>query len=295
MEVPSYYSQPNPAPRIGEWFSESMTLFSREWKTWTLQGLIYVALSLVPALPGIVMYYAAVFGMMAKMSATAAVPGATPPFPTELFAGMGVLVVGGCLSTVLSIYLLAGMTRTAAKQLRGEPIDIKDMFTGTDVLVPDLGAYFLGSLALSLAFGLCVVPGFFLMGLWLFVHPLIVERRLSISEAFRQSGEVTRPHLGMYALWTVVIIAMLYAGSIVGIGMIITFPISIIMLMVSYRDAVGLPGAVPAAITRRPPPFDPNAGPRWGSPGIRTCPRCQQPVTPGAQVCPACGTALPPG
>jgi hypothetical protein len=295
MEVPSYYSQPNSPPRIGEWFSESTTLFSREWKTWTLQGLVYLVLSVLPILPGLAMYYVSLFAMMAKMSAATGTPGAPPPFPTEMFAGLGFLTAGGCLSAVVGMYLLAGMTRTAAKQLRGEPIDVKDIFTGADVLVPDLGAYFLGSLGLYLAFGLCIVPGFLLMGLWLYVHPLIVERRLSISEAFRQSGAVTRPHLGMYILWSVVMVLMLYAGSIVGIGMIVTLPITILMWMVSYRDAVGLPGALPAAVAQRPAPYGAGAEPRWAATATRTCPSCQRPVEPGAQNCPACGTPLPLG
>jgi hypothetical protein len=292
MEVPSYYTAPSPAPRISEWFSESFNLFGREWKTWTLQGLIYVAVSTVPALPGIVLYYVALARMMAQISAGAGSASGAPPVPAGLFASIGVLTAGGCVSSLLGVYLLAGMTRTAVKQLRGEPIGVGDLFTAADVLLPDLGAYVFGTLVLSLAFGFCFLPGLWLMGLWLFVHPLIVERRLSISEAFRESSAITRPHIAMYILWAMLILVVLYAGGMIVIGTVATLPIAVLMWVVSYRDASGLPGAVTAA----PPATAPVTGyiPDRTAAVPRRCPHCERAVDIAAQTCPSCGASLPP-
>lgn len=293
MEIPSYYTAPSPAPRISEWFSESLNLFGREWKTWALQGVIYLVLSLVPALPGVALYYAALVRTLAQISASGGTPSGPPSF-TALFASIGVLTAGGCVSSVLGVYLLAGMTRTAIKQLRGEPIRVGDLFTTPDVLLPDLGAYVFGTLVLTLAFSVCFIPGLWLLGLWLFVHPLIVERRLSVGEAFRESGAITRPHIMMYILWAALILVVVYAGSMVVIGTAATLPIAVLMWVVSYRDAVGLPGTVSPAAARPAAPTMAGYMPGWATGAPRRCPQCERPLDPAAQICPACGAALPP-
>jgi len=291
MEIPSPSAPPRPEPRISEWFTESFNLFGREWKTWTLQGVLYLVLSMLPALPGLVMYYTAFLRFLANLSANSGASNGPPPIPADLFAGIGVLMGGGCVSSVLGVYLLAGMTRTAIKQFRGEPICVGDLFTAGDVLLPDLGAYIFGTVVLGLAFGICFIPGLWLVGLWLFVHPLIVEKRLSISEAFRQSAAVTRPHIAMYILWAVLILVVAYAGSIVLVGAVATVPIGVLMWMVSYRDVFGLPGALPPALAQSAA-VPGGYSPRGYLPPTRRCPHCERPVEATARACPACGTIM---
>lgn len=289
MELPAPNSSPTPTPRLSEWCSEGFTLFGREWKTWTLQGLIHLVLSLAPAAPGLVLVYSALEHLFAQIPSPGGPSGEFPAIPTDLFVGLGALIVGGSISSILGVYLLAGMTRTAMKQLRGEPIRVGDLFTSADVLLPDLGAYIFLSLVLGLAFSVCVLPGLWLLGLWLFVHPLLVERRLSLPEAFRQSGAATRPHLALYILWAVLIGVVFYAGSVLFIGVVATLPLAVLMWMISYRDTFGLPGALPAPGA---PPASPQHPSHVPPTTLRRCPRCERPVSATASACTACGTPL---
>lgn len=288
--LPHYYA-PRPTPRISEWFSESCTLFGREWKVWVLQGLLYLMLPLLPVVPGLLLCYAAFFRFLGQVAASSASSTGLPALPAELLSGLGLLLVGAIVSSVLAVYLLAGMTRTATKQLRGEPIAVGDLFTAGEVLLPDLAAYLLSTLALSFAFGLCFLPGLLLLGLWLYVHPLIVERRLSVMDAFRQSVAATKPHLGTYILWAVLVYLVFYAGSMVAVGIAATLPLAILMWVVSYRDTFGMEGALPPAVSH--PAGMPSAAFGARTEGaVRRCPHCQQPVTTPAISCPACGSPL---
>jgi hypothetical protein len=280
---------PNAAPRIGEWFSESFSLFGREWGTWLLQGLIFTVLSSIPIIPGMVMYYTAIFGAMMSGSGSS-----SPPDIGLLLPGLLGLYGGGCVSALLSLFLMCGMTRTAMKQVRGEPISVGDLFSGGDVFLPALGAYILALLGIELGLMFCLVPGLVLLGLWIFVHPLVVEGRRGVLDAFRISLETTKPYLWSYVGWGLLMMLVYFAGAMVGCGIIVALPLMMLMLMVSYRDvfegrqpvAYGVPGmATPSTY------YGPAGAPAVGG----TCPSCGRVVAAGAVVCPACGNSLPGG
>lgn len=294
MDLASPAPDARPAPRISEWFSESFTLFGRAWGVWLLQGLLFHVLPLLPVLPGLALCAATLVRVFAQFFSSGG-PSAEFPQPTgELLVGAGVLAAGALVSVLLIVYLLAGMTRTAAKQLRGEPISVGDLFTAGDVLLPDFGAYLVINLALSLGFSFFFIPGLLLAGIWLFVHPLIVERRLAFTEAFRESTAATRPHLATFILWTVLMYLVYSAGSVIAvIGVVASLPLAILMWVVSYRDTFGLPGAVPAAVFR-PAGMPAATYAPEGAYATRRCPRCGGVAAPNAAACPTCGTPLSP-
>jgi hypothetical protein len=247
--APGYPGAPSPPldarPRIGEWMSEAFTLFGREWLTWCLITLIYLTIFSVPIVIG---YVAMVAVMLAAIGTGAAAggnsgagAGAAGAIVGMIF-GMIVLVV-----VILSIHawLYAGMVRTAVKQLRGERIQVGDLFSGADVIAPAMITEVLQGLGMWVGLMLCIVPGYLLGGMWVFARPLVVDRRLTPGEALRTSFEVTKPHMWMYLVWFLLYGLVVSAGSAVGFGMIATFPIGHLMLMISYRDVFGIPGAIP--------------------------------------------------
>jgi len=278
------------APRIGEWFSESFSLFGREWKVWSLQGLIALLVSGLPMIPGMIAYFGLFFRMMANTT-----PGSSGPTPTDMaamFTAIGSVYGGACVSGLLNIFLLIGMSKTAMKQVRGEAISVGDLFSGGSAFLPVLGAYILAVLGTYVGFFLCVVPGLMLMGLWTFVHPLIVERRMGVFDAFRTSWEVTRPHLWSYVGWAFLIFVVYMMGAYTGCGAVATMPIALLMMMVSYRDVFERPaGFMPdtAQGTVAPPVYYGPAGPPAAG---GSCPACGRLVAAGAVVCTSCGASL---
>jgi zinc ribbon protein len=286
-------------PRIGEWLSEAFNLFQQEWRTWISQGLIYCGLAIGPALLGYMSFYIALFaGVFAITPSTGSGQRTGPPpgMTGGLIVG-GILILVGLLATVyFSITLVAGMKRTAAKQLRGEPISVGDIFSARDVFWPAFAAMFLTGLATMVGSLALCIGAYLVAGLFSFTLPLVVEGRLGAVEAMRRSWEVTRPHMWMYLLWYLLI------GLIGGLGFnfcivgaAATMPIYTLAMMVAYRDVIGIPGAVTPAATYPAAPY-PASGPHGpaGPPVAAVpCPRCGRPIAAGAVVCPSCGLPLP--
>jgi uncharacterized membrane protein len=151
------------------------------------------------------------------------------------------MVLGFLLTLALLAHLLVGMTRTAAKQLRGEPISVGDLFKagGAGTVLRALGGSLVIGVAVLAGLSLFVIPGLLLAGLFLFVHPLIVDRRLGIFAALQESVRLSRPHLLGYALWVLLAYVVQAVGGMVVFGVIVTTPLMLLMVMVAYRDALG--------------------------------------------------------
>ena len=233
-------------PRIGEWLSEAFTLFGREWLTWVLITLIYFVILSVPIIIGYVAIFVVVFaavgvGAAAGGDASGAGAGAATAILMTIVGGL----VLGLLVLAVNAYLHAGLVRTAVKQLRGETIQVGDLFSAGDVYLPAMITEILRALGVWVGTMLCIVPGYLAAGVWIFAQPLTVERRLPPMDSLRTSWEATRPHMWMYLVWFLLYALIISAGSIIAIGVLATYPIGHLMIMVSYRDVFGIPGAVP--------------------------------------------------
>ena len=299
---PSSYSPPGPpaysGPRIGEWLSEAFNLFGREWQTWCLQGLIATVILTVIASIGVGVSMAAFGISLQQVVGRGSEPSAAA---TQALIGtlVGAFCVTGFAILVPSAYLTAGMVRSAAKQLRGEPIAVGDLFSAGDVLLPTLGATLLVNLLVSLGSSLCYVPGLMLVGLLHYVVPLVVEGRMGVNEALSRSWNATKPFLWMNVLWYILCFVISSLGGLAGCGMIATLPIAILMLMIGYRDTIGIPGAIPpggVGIPQQQPVYGAQYGAQYGPAGPPAaggaCPACGRGVAYGAVVCPYCQASM---
>lgn len=265
---------PTNAPRIGEWLSEMFNLYQREWKTWAGQGALFLLVGNGPALAGLAWYYVALFSALPALQNAGTTPPGSPPPPgvvAALIAALGGLLGGSFLSVFLAIFFMAGMTRSAARQLRGEPISVADVFSGGDVYFPALGGYLLVTVACLAAMPFCYLPALLLAALWMYVHPLIVERRLGVFEAMRTSWNAALPHMWLHVLWLFLLGILASLGVyLCGIGMAFTWPFYSLGLMIAYRDTIGLPGALPSLRTNAGAPPAAGAATYLGDPGAST-------------------------
>jgi uncharacterized membrane protein len=250
-------------PRIGEWISEAFTLFGRDWLNWCLITLIYLFILSVPVAIGYTAIGVTLFAAMGIGAAAGGERGAGAGAAGALVGVMFGLFVMIVVILAVHAWLYAGMVRAAAKQLRGERIQVGDLFSGADVIAPAMIVEILQGLGVSIGMMLCVVPGYLLAGLWVFARPLVVERRMTPGEALRTSMDATKPYMWMYLLLFLLYSIVVSAGSVIGIGVIATFPIGHLMLMCAYRDVFGIPGAVPTV--QQGMPGQPIGG--YGAPG----------------------------
>lgn len=225
------------SPRIGEWMSTAFNLFSKEWQVWLVHGFLAL---LVPVLLG---GGVAAAGFALGIAAVFQRP-AGDPQATLFLAGAIVLTLIAIVAP--SLYFGAGMIRTAARQLRGEPVGYGDLKVPLGRVLRLGGAFLIVAPLQILGFLLCVAPAVLVTALFLYVPPLIVDRGLGVGAALATSVRLTRPHLWMNALWALLIILINMAGGAIVVGHVATLPISMLMLVVGYHAALSPLAAVEA-------------------------------------------------
>ena len=296
------------------WINESWRLFSAQMGPWIVGGLVLAA----PAILFFIVIYAM---MLSTIFAGGFPPTPSPPpaangLPTAPLNPLGTaspfnamtatifpLEMGfGVVYAFWSAYMNGGLFRMAVRQVRGVPIEVKDIFRGgplfgrmlgaTFLLV--LGAYGLEALCLAptgisvwrhgsalttgltaaAAFVLIFVLVFFAYGLLLPAFALIGDG-ISPIPALKRSAAAMKPRMGAAAGFVFVYGLLLYASELVcGIGLLATVPMIFLICALAYRDMVGMPDMAPPP----GPTYAPSAPGVWPpAPGTWPPPPISQP------------------
>ena len=289
------------------WITESWQFFMANAGPWIVGVLAMIAL---PVLAFIVFY---VFMMVSALAGGfSPVPGGqspppgfppgTTPFPTRpgspfppftlntLFAsGFGrILLYEYAASLVMTVYMTffyGSLFRMAVRQVRGLPIEIKDVFRGWPLFGRMLGATFLLAFGwigleavLAAAFLLVnhfhplstgttvglAIAGWVLMfalslvtyGLLLPVFSLMADGD-SVWTALRRSVKAMKGQWLPATGFVFILGLLVYASYMLcGVGLLATVPMVFLICALAYRDLVGMPNMVPFV-----PPGRPNYGP----------------------------------
>jgi hypothetical protein len=254
MTLPPYSSIPT-VPMgfepFSRWMNATFRLFAAQWTIWVLQGLIVFLCTAVPiGVIYMVMFFTVFAGAVTS-------PGGSEPPAYLLFGFMGIIGIVVFLSMFLSVYFFAGMTQTALKQLRGEPIAVNDLFTGGRSYWPVLGTSIIVGFLSMLGAICCYIPAFLVGGVYLPTIPLIVDRRIGVTEALSTSWAIGRQNILLFAVYYFIL------ALVLSIFFIATLPIYIIGETVAYYDLTyGLPdegatGTAPSGYLPPTPPYQP--------------------------------------
>jgi hypothetical protein len=167
-------------------------------------------------------------------------------------------IVGGFVGSIPGMVLSVGAFRMALKQIRGAKIAVGDVFDISDVIAPAIVAALLWSIATSIGFVLCILPGLVLVGLLLFTFPLIADRRMDGIEAMKLSVETLKDEWLMAAVFSLVLGLIATVGLLAcGVGILVAGPVILLAEALLYRayfpEAAAAPAASPA------PPEPPSA------------------------------------
>ncbi len=144
------------------------------------------------------------------------------------------------LGIVVGQFLLGGLWRMALANVRTGRAEIGQMFTAGDVLPNLILSAIVVGLASLVGFALCIVPGLLLTGLFLFVTPLIVDKRLGAMEAIGASFNALKPQMWMAMLFAIVVGLLAGIGFLAcGLGALITAPLALITFAVTYNNFFG--------------------------------------------------------
>jgi uncharacterized membrane protein len=276
--------------RWGEWIGEGWHMFAERWQVWVPQMLILFLMFAAFFVP----FYA-----ISISSQIIAEQSGRPPEPPAILIPLLLILVPLMIGGMA--FLWGGLWRTAFKQLRGEAISVKDLFSGGDVFLRIVGAFIALAFLGMLGAVFCIFPAFIVAGLFYFTIPLIVERNLDISSALSASFDATKKHWFMFALFAFVVSILASLGQYAcGIGMLVTYPLQFTISAIAYRDIFGVPGARNFSSTSVSSPTS-YAGQSWPLPPPQPAPPPQpvfsqpQPDQPQQQPvsrCPQCGVAL---
>ncbi len=238
------------SPRFGDWTSRAFNLFGEAWAVWVVHSLILLFV------PGLLVTLVVMVGLALGFVSVAAGGGDI----TGVLVLIGTIILAVVVAWVPTSYLYAGMIHIAARQVRGQTVDYRDIMVPADTAIRLFGTMLVVGLAVGVASLFCLVPGLILAGLWLYVPILVVDRGMSMSDAMSASARATRPFLGMYVLWALVIqIVASLGGLLAGFGMLITLPVSLLMMAVGYAEVFALDQEAAARVE-----LDPNQPSPYG-------------------------------
>jgi uncharacterized membrane protein len=165
--------------------------------------------------------------------------------PYLLFTLLYAAITGlgqGLLNLIIGMHLIAGFFVVALRQLRGQPTTFGDFWKAFEHFVPFLLASLLTTVLIALGTMLCILPGVYLAVAYLLVPPILWDRRLEFWEAMELSRQViTARWFAWFGLALLLILLNLAGALACGVGLLVTWPLSICILAAAYEDVLGAP------------------------------------------------------
>ena len=159
-----------------------------------------------------------------------------------LIVGIALLPrVGWIIGMVLNGPLLGGLYYVYLGRIRGLPVQPEDVFAGFRLaFTPLVLASLLVGAFTSLGFLAFILPGIYFAIAFMFVQPLVIDKRLDPWAALDISRRVV--HKQWWTLFALALIATLIAlaGLLAfGVGVVIAVPVATAALMYAYEDLFG--------------------------------------------------------
>jgi uncharacterized membrane protein len=133
--------------------------------------------------------------------------------------------------------LLVGMNRMALEAIDGRTPTLRDLPESIRDGPTLLLAASIHALAIALGLVLLVVPGVYVSVRWSLHPQVIAARRVSVAGALRDAARLTRHSWWRIFRMQLVLIALNVCGAaLLGVGLLVTFPVSILAAASLYRD-----------------------------------------------------------
>lgn len=236
MAYSSYSQQPRTGfDNFGPWLTEVFQLFIARWWVYALQGLIA---SLTIAVP--ILLVGAIFGAAIFLPLLQGGRGDNMErLMMDNAGGFIVLILMlGVVAWIVSAIIYPGMVVTALKQIRGQEINVSDLFTGTK-----FGwGYFVINLVISLGVLGCGIGMLFTGAFFCLALPILIDRNKPAGDALSESYETTKKDMFFFMIFFVVLILMIVIAqmilNIVMLGFLvglISYPIISLAMVVAYE------------------------------------------------------------
>ena len=212
------YGPYRPRVQLGA-IGEGWRLLQERWGTWVVASFIVLLANSV------------VSGAALSVLPDHGGPGIRLHGPTDV--KLVTLLVNG----IVTGFFYGGMFRMACLQVRGARFGVSDLFSVVDVFGELVISSALYVVICFLAGSLCVLPYFIAAGVLMFVGPLVVDAKLTGTQAISTSWHALKSQWLMAAIFHFVASVCSSLGGICcGIGIFFTMPIYCLAIAVLYRD-----------------------------------------------------------
>lgn len=149
------------------------------------------------------------------------------------------------LGWIVGFVLLGGLDFMYVRRIRGEAVQVGDVFAGFNLAFVNLAmAGLVKWLLISLGFLLCILPGIYLGVGYVFALPLVIDKKMEFWTAMEVSRRVVHEHWWSTFALVIVLALIAFAGFLLcGVGALITIPVSTAAFMYVYEDLFGAQAA----------------------------------------------------
>jgi uncharacterized membrane protein len=160
-----------------------------------------------------------------------------------------IIVVFGSIFIVTIAPLFYGLTYMAVKGLRGEKVEINDVFEGFNRFVKSWVLLLVSVILIGIGYMLLVLPGLILSILLIYSLPLLVIKDYGAMDAIKESIDISKQNF-LDSLVLLIIVAIISAiGGITYIGSLVTTPIITLALVAAAESYLGTEGDYTAEYT----------------------------------------------
>ncbi len=150
-------------------------------------------------------------------------------------------MIGSLAVSAVTPPLWGGFIIVVFMLLKGEAVQFGDFFKGFNYFLPLVLASLVMGVLITIGMFLLVIPGIYLAVSYMFVSMLIVNFRMEFWQAMETSRQiVTKNWFPLFVFALVLFVMNLLGAVVMGIGLLVTIPLSVCSLCVAYRDIVGL-------------------------------------------------------
>ncbi|NPE28212.1 glycerophosphodiester phosphodiesterase [Methanococcoides sp. SA1] len=160
-----------------------------------------------------------------------------------------IIVVLGSIFIVTIAPLFYGLTYMAVKGLRGEKVEINDVFEGFNYFVKSWVLLLVSVILISIGYMLLILPGIILSILLIYSLPLLVIKDYGAMDAIKESIEISKQNFVDSLVLLIIVAIISTIGGITYLGTFVTTPIITLALVAAAMSYLGNDGNYTAEYT----------------------------------------------
>jgi len=149
--------------------------------------------------------------------------------------------LGSLLFSALAAPLYAGYSIAAFRLINGQSLQFSDFFRGFNYFLPLFLAGLASGIIVSVGFMLLIIPGIYLAIGYMLATFLIIDYRMEFWQAMETSRKiVTKNWFAFFVLAIVLALINLLGTLALGVGLLISAPVTACAAAIAYKEIVGL-------------------------------------------------------